>query len=342
MYARLRPLLFRLDPESVHMLTLQVLRIVGLLPPLARLLKHVFAPPDMPVQTMGLAFPNPIGLAAGYDKDGLAWRGLASLGFGHIEIGTVTLRSQPGNPRPRLFRLPEEGALINRMGFPSAGALSVAARLPVRRGKEIILGINLGKNRETPLEEAAQEYAHLLEIFASKADFFTINVSSPNTEGLRRLQARPQLESLLSCVMESRQELEAKLSKRLRILVKLSPDLTHEELCDALEGILGQGVDGLVATNTTLSRAGLVHPLAAEMGGLSGLPLFARSLEMVRTIRALVGSRLTLIGVGGIQTPAQAKAMLDAGADLVQIYTALVYVGPVIVKSLVGGLLREC
>ncbi len=342
MYVRLRPLLYRLDPETAHAMTLQVLRLIGSLPPLASLLKRLFAPNDLPVQAMGLAFTNPIGLAAGFDKDARAWRGLACLGFGHIELGTVTLRPQPGNPRPRLFRLPEDGALINRMGFPSAGALAVAERLPARRPRGVVLGVNMGKNRDTPLEDAEQEYMHLLEIFAPKADFLTINVSSPNTEGLRRLQERPQLEHLLRSLDGRRRELEKTLGKRLPLLVKLSPDLTHEELLQALEAIMAHDVDGVVATNTTLSRSGVTHPLAVEQGGLSGLPLFERSLQVVRTIRSYAGASLTIIGVGGIQGAPRTKAMLDAGANLVQVYTALVYAGPAVVRTTLKGLLREC
>jgi dihydroorotate dehydrogenase len=333
-YPLLRSLLFRLEPEQAHGLTLGLLRLAGALPPVRASLRSVFAAPQLPVQAFGLTFSNPIGLAAGYDKDGLGWRGLACLGFSHIEVGTVTLRPQPGNPRPRLFRLPEQQALINRLGFPGQGADFVAGRLAGPRPPGLILGVNLGVNKDTPLESAHEDYLALMEVFAPLADYLAINVSSPNTVGLRRLQARQALEALLRPLVSRRQTLQAELKRPVPMLVKLAPDLTEAELDDALEVILAAGMDGVIATNTTLSRAGVASPLAAEPGGLSGKPLGELSLGMVRRIHQLTGGKLPVIGVGGVMSPADARLRLEAGASLGQVYTGLVYAGPGLVRSM--------
>lgn len=338
MYPFLRAILFRLQPEQAHALTLRLVQMAGMLPPLRRLLRAAFAAPACPVRAFGLHFANPVGLAAGYDKDGLGWRGLACLGFGHIEIGTVTPLPQPGNPRPRLFRLPEERALINRMGFPGRGAAYVAARLREPRPAGLVLGVNIGKNKDTPLETAAADYLSLLCSFAPFADYLAVNVSSPNTVGLRRLQGRNALDVLLGALAAERQVQETRLSKRVPLLVKLAPDLTGDELDDALGVILQHGLDGVIAANTTLARPGLHAPRAAEMGGLSGAPLHRMSLEMVRNICQRTQGRLPVIGVGGIESAAGAQAMLDAGAALVQVYTGLVYAGPGLVRQIVRTL----
>lgn len=329
-----RPLLFRLDPELAHALTLYALRLTGVLPPLHWLVGRSFQTPDKPVSVFGLNFRNPVGLAAGYDKDGLAWRSLAALGFGHVEVGTVTLRPQPGNPKPRLFRIPSDRAVINRMGFPGRGAAYLAQRLQGQRPAGMILGINLGKNKDTPNERAGEDYCALLRTFASLGDYLVINVSSPNTVGLRRLQARAYLEDLLAQLREER----AALNIRPPILVKLSPDLNSAELDDALAAITNAGMDGIIATNTTLSRDGLNSPLAAESGGLSGAPLTAISLNMVAEISRRTGGKLPVIGVGGVMKPDDARRMLDAGATLVQLYTGLIYAGPALVKRTVRAL----
>ena len=338
MYPAFRSLLFRLDPERAHALTLNLMRLVGGLPPLGGLVRGWFAAPPRPVQVFGLGFANPVGLAAGYDKDGLGWRGLACLGFGHIEVGTVTLRPQQGNPRPRLFRLPQERAVINRLGFPGRGAAFVAGRLGGPRPAGLVLGVNLGKNKDTPLEEAVQDYLALMEIFAPLADYLAINVSSPNTVGLRRLQGREALEGLLAPLAQRRGELETKLARRTPLLVKLAPDLSDDELDDALDVIQRAGVDGVIAANTTIRREGLRSPLAQETGGLSGAPLQGRSLEMVRKITRRTQGRLPVIGVGGIMDAASAKARLEAGAVLVQVYTGMIYAGPGLVRQIVTGL----
>lgn len=336
MYSRLRSFLFQLDPEQAHRLALNLARLAGTLSPIGNLLRSRFVPPPMLVRVFGLDFPNPVGLAAGYDKDGLGWRGLACLGFGHIEVGTVTLNPQPGNIKPRLFRLPEQQALINRMGFPGLGAESVARQLRGRRPAGLVLGVNLGKNRDTPLEEAARDYLALMDIFAPLADYLAINISSPNTVGLRELQARQALESLLTPLMQRRQEIVDALGKNLPVLVKLAPDLEDGELDDALEVIQQVGIDGVIATNTTTSRAGVHSTLASEAGGLSGAPLKALSLEMARKIIRRTGGKLPLIGVGGIMTPQDAWERLEAGAALVQVYTGLVYAGPGLVRQIMA------
>ncbi len=339
MYLFFRSLLFRLNPEHAHALTLQMIRLAGQVPPVRGLLKAWFAAPQRPVEAFGLCFSNPVGLAAGYDKDGLGWRGLACLGFGHIEVGTITLRPQPGNPKPRLFRLISDEAVINRMGFPGRGAAFAQRQLGGRRLPGLVLGVNIGKNKDTPLEEAAKDYLALFDEFAGLADYLAINVSSPNTVGLRRLQARESLQELLSALAERRRAyLSQHAGRRLPLLVKLAPDLDLPALEDALDVIQGAGLDGVIATNTTLQRTGVRSALASETGGLSGAPLFPISLEMVRNIHRLSSGSLPVIAVGGVKNAANAQAMLDAGAALVQIYTGLIYAGPGLVKSILTGL----
>lgn len=341
MYTSLRRQLFRLDPELVHGATLQLLRLVGKFPFLADIVRSWFQAPSLPVRAFGLDFANPVGLAAGYDKDGLAWRGLACLGFGHIEIGTVTPLPQEGNPRPRLFRLPEDQALINRMGFPGRGAEFVAGQFRGRRPAGLVLGVNLGKNRDTPLEEAGQDYRVLLHKFASLADYLAINVSSPNTTGLRRLQGRQALDNLLAELTCACREEEARLGRNVPLLIKLAPDLTDAELDDALDVILQRGLDGVIACNTTLARDGLRSPRSFENGGLSGAPLRVRSHEMVQRIYEHTQGRLPVVGVGGIMDAKDARQFLEAGAILVQVYTGLVYCGPDLVRHIMLNLKNQ-
>jgi dihydroorotate dehydrogenase len=340
MYSILRPLLFRLDPERAHQLTLRLLRLAGVIGPMRVALRRVFclADPELEVRAFGLAFANPIGLAAGYDKDGAALPGLACLGFGHIELGTVTPRPQAGNPKPRIFRLPEDEALINRMGFPNAGGEALLRRL--RRGlpSGVVVGVNIGKGAATPLERAAEDYLELLRLFYGLCDYLAVNVSSPNTLGLRRLQARDLLEALLSRIASERGRLEAAGSRRVSILVKLAPDLTDEEIVDAVGAIQRAGLDGVIATNTTVERDALRSPLSGEEGGLSGAPLRARSTEVIRRIHALAGADLPVVGVGGILRAEDAREKLEAGAVLVQAYTGLVYRGPGLAREVLKGL----
>lgn len=337
-YPFFRSLLFRLDPETAHGLTLHLIRLVGKLPPAAALVRLLYAAPQHPVQAFGLRFNNPVGLAAGYDKDGLGWRGLANLGFGHIEVGTVTPRPQPGNPRPRIFRLPEDRAVINRMGFPGRGAAFVTSQLQGRKPGGLVLGVNLGKNKNTPLEEAAGDYLALLPAFAPLADYLAINISSPNTVGLRRLQGRQSLQELLAAVMPEARRQAAAVQRALPVLVKLAPDLSQEELDDALDVMLAAGVDGVIATNTTLSREGLRSLRATESGGLSGAPLTALSTRTIAAIVRRTGGRLPVIGAGGVMGPEDAQAKLDAGAVLVQVYTGMIYRGPGLVKEIVSSI----
>ncbi len=337
-YPLIRELLFQLNPEKAHQLTLSAVRLAGELQPIRAILQRIYTAPAKLVQAFGLSFINPIGLAAGYDKDGLGWRGLATLGFGHIEVGTVTPKPQTGNPPPRLFRIPQESALINRMGFPGKGAEFVLRQISRPRPRNLVLGVNIGKNKDTPLESAVDDYISLLRMFADKADYLTINVSSPNTVGLRQLQGRQALDNLLGQIYSERDRLSRLIPNKIPILVKLSPDLTDPQLDDALEVIVGNHMDGVIATNTTISRNGLNSSLAREEGGLSGMPLFERSLAMVQKIYGLTGGKLPVIGVGGISNATGIQRMMDAGAILVQIYTGLLYEGPGIVKEILLAL----
>ena len=356
MYRLIRPLLFRLDPETAHILTLYALRFTGALPPLNWAISQFFNAPEKPVHAFGLTFRNPVGLAAGYDKDGIAVRGLAALGFGHIEIGTVTPRPQEGNPRPRLFRLVEDQAVINRMGFPGEGASKVERRLSsvVRRPSSVVIGVNLGKNKDTLLENAAEDYLSLMRAFAPLADYLAINISSPNTVGLRRLQGRDMLENLLRRIAAERQNPLNPNSYPPNsyppnpyppnpyppnpyppILVKLAPDLTDDELDDALGVILDTGMDGVITTNTTLGCEGLRSKCREESGGLSGSPLRVRSEAVLREVVKRVEGRIPVVSVGGIMSPEDAKRRLDMGAALVQVYTGLVYAGPGLVQKII-------
>jgi dihydroorotate dehydrogenase len=331
-----RPALFRLDPEDAHGASIRALELLGALPGIAGWLRReVFdAPQARPVELFGVRFPNAVGLAAGYDKDGRAWKGLAALGFGHVEVGTVTPRPQPGNPRPRVFRLAQDEAVINRMGFPGDGAEAVLRRLSSERPFGVVLGVNLGKNKDTPLERAAEDYGALVQRFAGVADYLAVNLSSPNTPGLRDLQHKAALHALLGTLHELRQAEAAKLKRRVPLLVKLSPDLSDEQLDDALDAILTHHLDGIIATNTTLARPDLRSASRAESGGLSGAPLRPLSLDRVAALRRRAGDALPILGVGGVMSPHDARAMLDAGASLVQIYTGMIYQGPTLARDI--------
>ncbi len=366
MYKSIRPLFFTIDPERAHQLALDGLENSRYIFGAHWLLRQIFKAPSKPVEAFGLTFPNPVGLAAGYDKDAAAVRGLSTLGFGHIEVGTVTPLAQPGNPHPRVFRLPEDQAVINRMGFPSLGSAKVVKNLnklnrcnyakapktrvinlkgffaPGKRKKnksKMILGVNIGKNKNTPNAEAVLDYLSLLELFAPCADYLTINISSPNTLGLRDLQGREALEMLLIQLDKQRKIEQKKLRKKLPLLVKLAPDLSDAELDDALDVILDTGMDGVVATNTTIERdPQLVSAKGAESGGLSGSPLTSRSDAVLRQIVKKVDGRIPVISVGGIMSPKDAKRRLEMGATLVQLYTGLIYEGPGLVKRIVKSL----
>lgn len=363
MYPFLRSYLFRLDPETAHTLTLNLLRVTGAIPPLNWIISLGFWSPSKPVTAFGVTFKNPIGLAAGYDKDAVALRGLAALGFGHLEVGTVTPLPQPGNLRPRVFRLVEDEAVINRLGFPGRGSEFVQTRLnfnlrsgwvervvgfaprrpqrrsyPLGKGSTTRLGLNLGRNKSTPNEQAVFDYLELLQNFAPFADYLAINVSSPNTVGLRDLQERSALEGLLTQLHAQRLLEQKKLERRVPLLVKLAPDLSDRELDEALEVILGTRMDGIIATNTTLERPALRSDHRGESGGLSGGPLRERSEVVLQKIVRRVNGAVPIVSVGGIMTPEDAKRRLDMGATLIQLYTGLVYRGPGLVKSIVRSL----
>ncbi len=333
----MRPLIFRMAPETAHHVTLALLRAGGAVSPARWLLQEAFRPVegDRAVQAFGLTFANPVGLAAGYDKDGLGWRGLATLGFSHIEIGTVTPRPQSGNPGPRVFRLVEDRAVINRMGFPNRGAEFMAQRLGGKRPAGLILGVNIGKNLTTPLEHAGEDYLSLVKVFAPLADYLTINVSSPNTPGLRTLQTRPALEALLRPLDAERRSQSQRLGRPVPLLVKLAPDLTSDELDGALDAIQAASIDGVITSNTTLSRKGLTSSLAGESGGMSGAPARQHNTQIVRDVVRRTGGRLAVVASGGIMQPEDAREKLDAGASLVQLYTGLIYEGPGLVREIV-------
>ena len=338
MYKLLRPLLYRLNPEHAHTLTLHALRIAGNFPISRILLELMYQTPSKPIQLFGLTFKNQIGLAAGYDKDGLAIRGLAALGFGHVEIGTVTPKPQPGNPSPRVFRLVEDEAVINRMGFPSRGAEFVKRQLRGKSNWNTILGVNIGKNKETPNEAAVLDYLTLLQNFADTADYLTINVSSPNTVGLRALQESKALNVLLTELHVQRQIEEKRLKKNIPLLVKISSDLSYLELDATLETIMLNHIDGLVISNSSVFRENIKSASAVQAGGISGRPLSERSTDVINRAYKLTMGKIPIIGVGGIITPNDAKEKLDAGASLIQVYTGLIYAGPMLVKKTIKSI----
>jgi dihydroorotate dehydrogenase len=343
-YRTIRPLIFRLTPEQAHQSTIALLRLGGGLGLGRWLLRAWFRPrkPGQAVQAFGLTFPNPLGMAAGYDKDGLGWRGLACLGFGHIEVGTVTPRPQPGNPQPRIFRLVEQEAVINRMGFPNRGAEFLAARLRGPRPEGLVLGVNIGKNKATPLEEAAGDYLRLFDTFAPLCDYLAVNISSPNTPDLRKLQSRQALEHLLAPLAARRAGFAQSHGRRVPLLVKLAPDLTDAELDEALDVILAHGMDGVIIHNTTLRRDLVAaSPKASETGGLSGRPINAMNTGMVRKVVARTAGALPVVASGGVMNAADVKAKLDAGAVLVQLYTGLIYEGPGLVRDILNVGLRS-
>lgn len=343
MYQWLRPCLFKMDPEFAHDFVLTLLRLTGALPPVRHFLSRAFSPASsQPVSLAGINFPNRVGLAAGFDKNGTAWRGLACLGFGHLELGTVTMLPQKGNPRPRIFRFPDQEALINRMGFPGKGADYVARRLPLPGSlperERIILGMNIGRNKETSNKEAALDYLGCMRSLYRKVDYFTVNVSSPNTIGLRELQGKEFLEDLLHKIMAECIRLREEVKKPLPVFVKLSPDLSDQDLDDALEVIISASADGVIASNTTIQREGLMVRDPGIEGGLSGEPLKEISTRQIREIHRRTGGKLPIIGVGGISSVEDALEKLDTGADLIQVYSGMVFQGPGLIPELVGSL----
>jgi dihydroorotate dehydrogenase len=339
-----RPLLFKLyskDPEIAHGKALALLKFIGEREGLARLIEKFTSveDPRLEQEIFGLKFKNPVGLAAGFDKNAIAIRGIAALGFGFVEVGTVTPAQQKGYPRPRIFYLPQDGALINRMGFPNDGADIIAQRLNrIKKKVPIPLGINLGKSATTPLERAAEDYISPLEKLYPYGDYFVVNISSPNTPGLTRLQEKEYLDTFLSTLKRGIDELTKNTGRRKPILVKISPDLNKKQINELLEICLDRGIDGLIAVNATNSREGLSVPTKLK-GGLSGKPLWQKAIEIVRHIVEYTRGEIPIIGAGGIFTAEQAYEMLKY-ADLIQIYTAIVYRGPLIVKTINQGLIR--
>lgn len=329
----MRRFFFRMDPEQAHKMVARSLRAVSGIRPLCRLMERCnrVGMPAKPIELFGLRFPNAVGLAAGFDKNATFWPAAVALGFGHVEIGTVTYQRQPGNPRPRIFRYPKEEALINRMGFNNDGAERIARRLKrqFRAGRpRAPLGINIGKSKAASLEHAAQDYLKSFEKLADFADYFTINVSSPNTPDLRKLQEESLLISLLRELQEANGARATRLeTKKIPMLVKIAPDLTFSQIDAVLETILQVGFSGIIATNTTLERPGTFESVREE-GGLSGRPLQNRSTEIIRYISRTTGGKLPIIGVGGICDISSAAEKLDAGASMIQIYTGMIYRGP--------------
>lgn len=343
MYPLLRPLLFTLDAESSHEWTLAALRHAYRIPGLGSLNRswHAHRMPNLPRRLLGIDFANPVGLAAGLDKHAQHVTAFADIGFGFLELGTVTPRAQPGNPRPRLFRLPADRALINRMGFNSVGLDRFLAHL-ARQTRRIPIGINLGKNRDTPAERAIDDYRLGLRAVYRHADYVTINISSPNTPGLRGLQAIEPLTALLAALKQEQTALTAEHDRYTPIAIKIAPDLDEDALTAIARAIAQHRLDAVIATNTTVTRPGLrPSAAAAEAGGLSGAPLRPLSLHAIGVLYAQLAGKLPIIGVGGIGSANDAWNAMVAGADLVQIYTALIYDGPSLVRKIVTGLTEK-
>jgi dihydroorotate dehydrogenase len=338
LYALARPLLFSLDPETAHNLTLPALRRAATM----GLTGVVKKPKPDPRTVMGITFPNPVGLAAGLDKDGAYIDGLAALGFGSIEIGTVTPRAQPGNPRPRMFRLPAARGIINRMGFNNGGVDAFVANVQASRfyqDRQGVLGLNIGKNADTPIERAADDYVACLRKVYPYASYVTVNISSPNTKNLRQLQGASELDALLSQLKEEQARLADKYGHYVPLALKIAPDVDGDQIRDIGGALVRHRIDGVIATNTTLGRRdveGMRH--ASEQGGLSGAPVFEQSNIVIRALKTEVGDAVPIIGVGGILSGRDAKAKIAAGAQLVQLYSGLIYRGPALVRECADAL----
>ena len=340
MYGLARPFLFGMDAERAHTLTLDALEVAyrsGLNPLLAR------KPNPLPTKAYGLTFPNPVGLAAGLDKNGAHIDALMALGFGFVEVGTVTPKPQAGNPKPRMFRLPAHQAVINRLGFNNEGLEALVRNVERAQRRGGLLGINIGKNKDTPNEAAEGDYMYCLSRVYPLADYVTVNISSPNTAGLRELQEEQALRRLVGTLREDQERLGAKHGKRVPMLVKVAPDLSESDVDAAARVLADLEVDGVIATNTTVSRSLLIEGAehATETGGLSGRPLMGASTTILRMLRTRLPESIPLIGVGGILSGADAATKQAAGATLVQVYTGLVYRGPELVRECVEALRRR-
>lgn len=333
----IKPLLFQFDPEKVHHFTFKALRKMHKMPGLKSSFfeKYQSHAPELETEVFGIKFPNPVGLAAGFDKDAKLYQELSSLGFGFIEIGTVTPEPQDGNPKKRLFRLKEDQAIINRMGFNNEGVEATVQRL--KENEDVIIGGNIGKNKVTANEEALSDYAICYDALVGVVDYFVVNVSSPNTPNLRALQDKEPLTKLLLHL----QERNAKQAKQKPILLKIAPDLTDEQLLDIIDIVETTKISGVIATNTTISREGLASADREEMGGLSGKPLTQRSTEVIRFLKDNSQSKFPIIGVGGIMTAEDAMDKFRAGASLVQVYTGFIYKGPQLIKDINTAVIQE-
>ncbi|OZV67682.1 quinone-dependent dihydroorotate dehydrogenase [Winogradskyella aurantia] len=334
--ALIRPILFQFDPENVHHFTFSLIRILFKLPGVKSLFKKLYVVDDKSLerQVFGLTFKNPVGLAAGFDKDAKLYNELSNFGFGFIEIGTLTPKPQEGNPKKRLFRLKEDAAIINRMGFNNGGVLEAVARL--KKNKGVLIGGNIGKNKVTPNETAVEDYEICFKALFDYVDYFVVNVSSPNTPNLRELQDKEPLTKLLKQL----QVLNFQKEKSKPILLKIAPDLTDEQLLDIIDIVSETKIDGVIATNTTISREGLRSENKEEIGGLSGKPLKQRSTEVIRFLSEKSNKAFPIIGVGGINSSEDAMEKIEAGADLVQVYTGFVYEGPALIKQINKALLN--
>ncbi|MER2604674.1 MAG: quinone-dependent dihydroorotate dehydrogenase [Siculibacillus sp.] len=331
LYGLMKPLVFKVDPETAHGMTIRALA-TGLAPRCRRP-----ADPRLAVSLFGLDFPNPIGMAAGFDKNAEVPDALLALGFGFVEVGTLTPRPQPGNPKPRMFRLPADRGVVNRLGFNNQGHAAARARLEARRGRGGVVGVNIGANKDA--EDRIADYVAGIRAFADLADYFTVNVSSPNTPGLRDLQARAQLAELLTRTLAARDEIAATGARRVPVLLKIAPDIDDAGLADVAAEALEQRIDGLIVSNTTLDRKGLVETeTAKETGGLSGRPLFHRATVVLARMRRLVGPDMPIVGVGGIDSGETAWEKIAAGANLIQVYSSLVYEGPTLVGRILDHL----
>lgn len=333
----IRPALFKFDPENVHYFTFDFLRKISRIPGVTSFLKSKYQVQDKRLEreVFGLKFPNPVGLAAGFDKDAKLYKELSALGFGFIEVGTITPKPQPGNEKKRLFRLPEDSAIINRMGFNNEGVEKMVERL--KANKNVLIGGNIGKNKVTPNENAVDDYLYSFEALFDHVNYFVVNVSSPNTPNLRELQDKEPLTRLLNTLQKRNQE----KSSPKPILLKIAPDLSDSQLLDIIEIVKETGIAGVIATNTTISREGLRSKNKDEAGGLSGKPLTKRATEVIRFLSEKSGKAFPIIGVGGIHSAEDAIEKLEAGASLVQLYTGFIYEGPALIKSINKKLLEK-
>jgi len=335
--AIIRPILFCFDPEKVHHFTFSLIRNISRLPGFTGLFKSMYLIEDKKLERklFGLTFKNPVGLAAGFDKDAKLYNELSNFGFGFIEIGTLTPKPQEGNPKKRLFRLKEDSAIINRMGFNNGGVVEAVERL--KRNKGVLIGGNIGKNKLTPNENAVEDYKICFETLFDYVDYFVVNVSSPNTPNLRALQDKEPLTNLLKAL----QVLNFQKPKTKPILLKIAPDLADEQLLDIIDIVAITKIDGVISTNTTISRDGLNSDNKSEIGGLSGKPLTKRSTEVIRFLAEKSNKAFTIIGVGGIHSAEDALEKLEAGADLLQLYTGFIYEGPKLIKDINKALLKK-